>query len=63
MLKRLDDVKTNELRDFFGATRWKKFTLSVDAGDPERVQVLVLGTRKKIVDFCRRVYLQNRRER
>ena len=63
MQKTLDDIKTNDLRDFFGATRWKKFTLSVDSGDEERIQQLVLGTRKTITNFCRNVYLKNRRER
>ena len=63
MLKTLSDVKTNELRHFFGATRWKKFTLSVDGEDPHRVQELILGTRKTIVDFCRKVYVTNRRDR
>jgi len=63
MRDRLENVKTNTLRDFFGATRWKKFTQSVDQGDPERVQALVIGARKSIADFCRKVYLENRREK
>lgn len=62
MLKIPDDVKTNELRDFFEAIKWKKFTRSVEAGDPERIQNLMMG-RKSIADFCRRIYLSRRRER
>lgn len=61
MLKRAEDITTNELRDFFGATKWKKFTLSIREDDPEKIQKFILGARKSIVDFSRGVYLKNRR--